>query len=133
MKIVEGNLVLKEDTVFDESIEVRGNIVCEGGPWDIKAWHIKAWNITSGNIKAWHIKAWNITSGNINAWNITAWDITARDIKAWNITSGNIKARNISFWGLLFAYYSIKCKSAVSSRTKHAIVCLDGEVSYNED
>jgi len=93
MKIIEGNLVLKEDTVFDESIEVRGNIVCEGGPWDIKAWHIKAWDITAGNI--------------------TAWDI--------------------SFWGLLFAYYSIKCKSAVSSRTKHAIVCLDGEVSYNED
>jgi len=84
-------LVLTQDTVFEEAIEVEESIRCEGGQFSLRV----AGDIDAGNIVAGNIVAVNIDAGNIDAWNIDAWNIVAGDIDAWNIVAGNIDARNI--------------------------------------
>lgn len=65
-KIIEGDLELKEDTTFDESIEVHGNITCPNGRKNLTvAGNIDAWNIVAGNIDALDIVAGNIDAGDI--------------------------------------------------------------------
>ena len=93
MKEIKGNLELKKDTIFEESITVEGNIT---GKYNLRV----IGNINAGDIDAWDIDAWdidagNINSGNINAGDIDAWDINAGDINAGNINSGNINAGDI--------------------------------------
>lgn len=85
MKTIKGDLILTEDTKFEEDIKVEGNIVCKGGSWNIDAWNIDAQNIDARNIDAL-----NIVARNIDARDIDALDIDALDIDAWNITSQNI-------------------------------------------
>ena len=52
-KIIEGELILTENTEFSESIEVKGNIK---GYSNLKvAGNINAWDINAGNINAWNI------------------------------------------------------------------------------
>ena len=98
MKIIKGNLILKENTIFNEDLKVEGNIICEGG----------LWNIEAGNIKAGNIKARNIEAGNIEAGNIKAWDI--------------------EYWAVCYARMSFKCKSVKGRRKKSKHFCLDKEI-----
>jgi len=122
---IKGNLILKADTIYNESIEVEGHIICESERFSLKvAGNIDAWNINAWNINAWNIDAWNINAGNINAW----------DINAWNINAGNIDARNIDagdifYYAVCFAYQNIKCKSIKGNREKHKHFCLDGKIT----
>ena len=91
-KIIEGNLILDKDTVFDESLEVHGSILGKDG---------NRYNLTvNGNIKAEDITAWDIDAGNISAWDISARNIDAKNINARNITTRNINAINISAWSI---------------------------------
>jgi len=55
VKVIEGDLVLKKDTVFEDDLNVDGNIT---GGYDLKV---------KGNIDAWNINAWNIDAWNIDA------------------------------------------------------------------
>jgi len=73
MKKIKGNLILKKDTEFIESIKVEGDIK---GYYNLKvAGDINAENINVRNIDAWDINAENINAENINVRNIDAWDI----------------------------------------------------------
>ena len=54
-------LILEQDTIFDESIEVEESIKCKNGNFSIKV---------AGNIYAGNINARNIDALDINAWNI---------------------------------------------------------------
>jgi len=47
MKIIKGDLVLKENTTIDDDLKVEGNIRCEGGLWNIDAMNINAKNINA--------------------------------------------------------------------------------------
>ena len=72
-KIIEGDLILKEDTTFDESIEVHGDIKSY---YDLKVLgNIDARDINARDINAWDINARNINAGNIDARNIDVMDI----------------------------------------------------------
>ena len=63
MKTIKGDLILKENTVFEESIKVEGDI-------------LGRYNLTvKGDINAMDINAWNINAMDINAMDINAWDI----------------------------------------------------------
>ena len=75
-------LVLTQDTVFEEAIEVEESIRCEGGQFSLRV----AGNINAGNINARNIDAWNINARNINAGNIDAGNIDAWNINAWNLS-----------------------------------------------
>ena len=137
MKEIEGDLILKENYSIDDNLIVHGNIICEGGLWNINAGDIKAWNIEAGDINAididaWNIKAWDIEARDIEARNIKAWDIKAGDIKAWNIEAGDINALNIKYYAVAVAYNSFKCKSIKGSRKNSKHFCLDGEIKILE-
>jgi len=107
VKVFSGDLVLRRDTVFNESIEVKGNIVCKGGVFDltvngdisakdIHVGNLNTWNINALNISAWNINALDIFAWDINAWDICAWNINALDIYALEIDAININAKNIN-------------------------------------
>ena len=74
-------LVLKKDTVFNESIEVDGDIRCEGGSWSLRV---------KGNINVENINALDIDALDINSLDITARNINALDISALNISALDI-------------------------------------------
>jgi len=109
MKTIKGDLILKENTTFNESIEVEGDIKgwfdlkvkgdINAGDIDVRnidVWDINAWDINVGNIDVWDINARDINAaGNINARNIDAGDINAGDINAGDIDVRNIDARDI--------------------------------------
>ena len=111
-KIIEGNLILDDDTVFDESLEVHGSIIGKNGnrynltvngnisARDMSTWDITARNITARNITADDITADDITAEDIEALNIDTGNIKAIDIYAWNITALNIEALNINAWNI---------------------------------
>ena len=126
MKIIKGDLILKKNTVFNESINVEGDI--EGDfdltvRGDINAEHIKACNI-----KAWDIKADDIYALNIKAWDIDAGDINAKNIKALDIYAFNIKAWDINYYAVCFAHNNITCKSIKGRRENSKHFCLDGKI-----
>ena len=103
MTNIKKDLILTEDTTFNESITVEGDIkgyfnlkvVGNINAKNIDAWSIKAKNIDAWDIDAWNIDAWNIKAKNIDAWNIDAWDIKAKNIDAWNIDAWDIDAWDI--------------------------------------
>jgi len=45
-KEIQGDLILTENTTFEENLIVHGDIRCENGIWNINAYDIKAWNIS---------------------------------------------------------------------------------------
>jgi hypothetical protein len=113
MKTIKGDLVLKKDMVFNESITVEGNITCKGGRFNLTV---------KGNISARNITAWNIDAGNISALNINA----------GNITAGNISAWDISYYAFCVAYASIKCVS-IKGRREHSFhKALDGKITIKK-
>ena len=147
MKLIKGDLILTENTIFNEDLKVEGNIRCEGGRWNIKAWNINAGNINAEDINAWEINTGNINAGNINARNINAWEINARNINAWEINARNINAEDINaedikardinagdinFYAVAIAYKSFKCKSWKARRDNYVIKCLDGDIEIKE-
>jgi len=114
MKTIKGNLILTENTTFNESINVEGNILGKDG---------KRYNlIVKGDIKAGDIKA-----GDINAGDIDAVDINAGDIDAVDINAGNI-----NYYAVCFAYNSIKCNSIKGNRNNHKHFVLDGKIIIKE-
>lgn len=94
MKTIKGNLELKKDTTFNESIMVEGNIT---GIFDLTVkGNIDAGDIDARNINAWDIDAGDISARNIDAENINACYIDAGDINVWDINAWNIDAENIN-------------------------------------
>jgi hypothetical protein len=95
MKTIKGDLILKEDTVFKESITVEGDIRGRGY-FDLKVeGNIDCINIDCrnldcyGNIDCRNIDCINIDCyGNINCWNIDCWNI----IYCEKLTKKNKKA-----------------------------------------
>lgn len=130
MKMVKKfkEIILTEDTEFDDSIEVKNNIVCEGERWNlvvegdisarnINAKNIKAKNIcVSGNVNAENIKVLGIHANNINARDIDASDriFTVEDINARNLYARHLSAMDINandiYAGEIWAY-NISAKS----------------------
>ena len=126
MKIFKEDLVLTEDTTFDESIKVEGNISGRFNlkvAGDIDARNIDAWDIVARNIDVWDIVARNIDAGNIVARNIDAGDIDARNIDAWNIDA----------FAFIIAYSAFKCNSWKCRRENGFAKCLDGVIEIKQD
>src|SRR3990167_2084248 len=76
-------LKMTEDMIFDESIEVKGDIT---GYYNLTV----AGSIKAGNINARDIEAWDI-----EAWDIEAWDIDCETIRLKDKAKGKIRARSV--------------------------------------
>ena len=113
MKIIKGDLILKEDTRFDENIEVEGDIICEGG--------------------FWNLDCWDLTCNNLTCRNLDCWDLDCRNLDCRNLDCWNLNCRDLNFWAVAIAYNSFKCKSWKSERKNYIIKCLDGEMEIEEE
>jgi len=109
MKTIKGDLILKENTTFDESIKVEGDIK---GYFNLKVMG----NINAMNIDARDIDAMNINAMIINARDINAWDINARDIDAMNINAMNIDARDIDAMNII-------CEKRIKKNKYNKTIC----------
>ena len=116
MKTIKGNLILTEDTTFNEDIVVEGHILAQG------------YSINAKNINALNINALNIYALNIYALNIYAHNIYAQDIKAWDINAWDINAENIEYYAVCFAYKNIVCNSIKGTRENCKHFVLDGTI-----
>jgi len=124
MKTIKGNLILKKDTTFNESIKVEGDICGEFNLkviGDIYAKNIDVWNIEARDIEAWNIEARDIEAWNINADDIKAWNIDADDIKAWNIDADDIEAWNINADDI--KAWNIICEKRIKKSPKSKTIC----------
>jgi hypothetical protein len=113
MKVIKGDLVLKEDTIINDDLKVEGNIRCDGGLFNLKC-------------------------GNLNCWNLNCLDLTCRNLNCGNLNCGNLNCGNLNcldlnFYAFAIAYYSFKCKSWESRRANFIIKCLDGEIEIKKE
>ncbi|MHA1678554.1 MAG: hypothetical protein ACTSW3_07220 [Promethearchaeota archaeon] len=103
MKIIKKDLILKDDTTFNEDLKVEGNIK---GYFDLKVkGFIDCDNIDCGNINCKNIDCWDIDCGNINCRNINCRNINCRNINCWNINC----------WNIIFCN-KIKCNKEIKAR-----------------
>jgi hypothetical protein len=128
MKIIKGDLVLKENTTFDEDLTVEGNIRCEGGLWNLICGDLNCWNLN-----CWDLDCRNLTCGDLNCRNLNCRDLNCWDLNCWNLNCWNLNCWNLICWDLNFyafaiAYSSFKCKSWKARRDNYVIKCLDGEI-----
>jgi hypothetical protein len=129
MKTFETDLIMDKDMIFNESIEVKGNITGKDGiRFNLKV----VGNINARDIDARDIDAWDINAWNINAWNINTRNINARDINAWNINAWDIDARNIKYYAVCFAYNNIKCESIKGRKDNCKHFVLDGKIEIKD-
>ena len=105
MKNIKGDLILKEDTVFNESIKVEGNIK---GYYNLKV----VGNINCGNIDCRDINCYDIDCMNIDCWNIDCMNINCYDIDCIDIIlCGEIKSK-----GKILARKLIKNRSKLKQK-----------------
>ena len=107
MKIIKGDLILKENTTFNEDLKVEGNIICEGGRWDLNCW-------------------------DLNCKDLNCWDLNCRDLNCWDLNCLNLNCWDLSFYAVAIAYNSFKCKSWKARREKYIIKCLDGKIEVEK-
>ena len=103
MKIIERDLVLKENTVIEDDLFVYGNIICEDGNWDL-------------------------TCNNLTCYNIKCYNLTCYNIKCFDLNCENLYCNNLNYFAFAIAYESFKCKSHKGRRKNGFVKCLDGEV-----
>ncbi len=103
MKTIKHDLILKEDTTFNESIKVEGDIK---GYYNLKV---------KGDINCLNIDCNNINCNNINCRNINCWNIDCGNINCGNINCGNIDCVNINCRAIIFCD-KIKCKEEVKAK-----------------
>jgi hypothetical protein len=99
VKVIKGDLILTEDTFFNENVIVKGNIYGKDG---------KIYGISANNL--------------------SAWDISANNISAWDISAYDISAKGIDYYAVCWAYKNIKCKSIKGRRGNSKHFVLDGEI-----
>jgi len=135
MKIIKGNLVLKENTIFKEDIKVKGNIIGDYNLkvcGDIHCWNIDCMDIVCGDIDCLDIDCLDIDCGNIDCMNINCRNINCWNIDCENIVCWDINCEDVNFYAIAIAYYSFKCKSWKARRDNFIIKCLDGEVEIKD-
>jgi hypothetical protein len=135
MKTIKGDLIMKEDMTFDESLVVEGNILGEGGKrfnLNVKG-NLYTKSINARDINAKDINAKDIDARDINARDIDARDINAKDIDAGDINAKDIDARDIFYYAVCFAYNDIKCRTIKGKKDNSRHFVLDGEIIIKEE
>ena len=109
MKIINGNLIMKEDMIFNGDLKVEGNILGKNG------------NIFNLIVNG------DLDCGNLTCKNLNCGDLNCRDLDCWNLN-----CRNLDFYAIAIAYNSFKCKSWKARRKKFIIKCLDSKIKGKE-
>jgi hypothetical protein len=118
MKIIKGDLVLKENTTIDDGVKVEGNIRCEGGFWDLNC----------RDLSCWDLDCLDLDCLDLNCLDLNCWNLDCLDLNCWNLDCLDLK-----FNAVAIAYHSFKCKSWKARRGNYIIKCLDGEIEIKDD
>ena len=113
MKVIKGDLVLKENYSIDDDLKVEGNIRCEGGPWNLNCLDLNCWDL--------------------NCRNLNCWDLNCLYLNCLDLDCRNLNCLDLDFNGVAIAYKSFKCKSWKAKRDNFVIKCLDGEIEIKKD
>ena len=117
MKIIKGDLVLKENTIIDDDLKVQGHVRCEGGYW----------NLTCGDLDCHNLVCHNIDCNKLDCHNLDC-----NDIDCHNLVCHNLVCYNLVFYTIAIAYTSFKCKSWKARRDNYVIKCLNGEIEIKD-
>ncbi len=124
MKIIKGDLVLKENTTIDDDLKVEGNIRCEGG----------LWNLRCSNLECRDLKCRDLKCSDLDCWDLDCWDLDCWDLKCINLNCSDLNCRDLIFHAVAIAYNSFKCKSWEAARRRNYIIkCLDGEIEIKDE
>jgi len=113
MKVIKGNLVLKENTTINDDLKVEGNIICEGGRWDLNCWDLNCRDLN----------CLDLNCRDLNCRDLNCLDLDCRNLNCWNLD-----CQDLNFNAVAIAYNSFKCKSWKARRKNYIIKCLDGEI-----
>ena len=126
METIKGNLILKENTTFNEDLKVEGSII---GDYNLTVLgDINCLNIHCNNIDCNNIDCLDIDCFNIDCFNIDCLDIHCNDINCLDIN-----CNDINYYAVCFAYNNIKCKSIKGRRKNSKHFVLDGEIIIKEE
>ena len=136
MKIINGNLELKEDITFNESLKVEGNITGDfnlivKGDLDCRdliCWNLKCRNLDCKDLFCYDLKCNDLKCRNLDCRNLDCKDLICWNLKCRNLDCKDLKCRNLNFYAVAITYKSFKCKSWKARRENHIIKCLDGEI-----
>jgi hypothetical protein len=110
MKIIKGNLIMKEDMTFEEDLKVKGNIFGKDG-----------------------IRFNLIIKGDLNCLDLNCENLNCLDLNCGNLNCLDLNCGNCSYYAVAFAYYNIKCKSIKGRRENSKHFVLDGKIEIIED
>ena len=115
MKTIKGNLELKKDTIFNESINVEGNIF---GNFSLKV---------EGDLNCLDLNCKDLNCLNLNCLDLNCWDLNC-----WDLNCLNLNCKDLNFYAVAIAYHSFTCKSWNAGRDKYIIKCIDGEIAVEK-
>ena len=113
MKVIKGDLILKENTTINDDLKVEGDIRCEGGDWNLNCE--------------------NLDCGNLNCENLICENLICENLNCWNLICENLICENLNFYAVAITYKSFKCKSWKAKRKNYVIKCLDGKIKIKDE
>jgi len=128
MKIIKGDLILKEHTTINDDLKVEGNIRCEGGFWNLNCWNLNCWDLNCRDLNCRDLNCSDLNCSDLNCWNLNCWDLNCRDLNC-----RDLNCRDLIFYAVAIAYKSFKCNSWKAGRDNYVIKCLDGEIEIKEE
>ena len=124
MKTIKGNLILEKDTIFDDNLTVKGNIMGKDG---------KRFNLTvKGNLDCRNLDCGDLDCNNLNCGDLDCWDLNCNNLNCWDLNCNNLNCLNLNFYAIAIAHKSFKCKSWKAKRNNYIIKCLDGEIEIKK-
>ena len=128
--IINGDLVLEQNTTYEGDLIVYGNITGKNGARYNLTVHgnLNACDVNARDVNARDVNAMDVNAWNVNARDVNACDVNARDVNARDVNAGDVNAGDISYYAVCFAYHNIKCKSIKGRRDNSKHFVLDGKI-----
>jgi len=124
MKIINGNLIMKEDMIFNGDLKVEGNILGKNG---------NIFNlIVNGDLDCGNLTCKNLNCGDLNCRDLDCWNLNCRNLNCRDLICMNLNCNDLNFYAIAIAYNSFKCKSWKARRKKFIIKCLDSKIKGKE-
>jgi len=125
MKIIRGDLILKEDTTFNEDLKVEGNIYGKNR---------ERYNlIVNGDLNCKDLDCFNLNCKDLNCLDLDCFNLDCKDLNCENLDCWDLNCENLNFYAIAIAYNSFKCKSWKARRENNYIIkCLDGEIEIKD-
>ena len=107
MKIINGNLIMKEDMIFNGDLKVEGNILGKNGNifnlivnGDLDCGNLTCKNLNCGDLNCRDLDCWNLNCRNLNCLDLTCKNLDCWDLTCKNLNCGDLNCRDLDCWNL---------------------------------